>query len=153
MKRLLRSMRQSWKKMICSNDEDYGKIYHNMGTAFCGLGAFIKASDSFEHAYEKNKSTESLYSYFYTLKLTGDKKLFDKAVKKLDVEVSVLNKIMEQFAEINDETRNSKNVRRIMKLKETMKAGYLEEYYHKVDGYIKQWKEEYRNEIGADGSR
>ena len=67
--------------------------------------------------------------------------------------VSVLNKIMEQFAEINDETRNSKNVRRIMKLKETMKAGYLEEYYHKVDGYIKQWKEEYRNEIGADGSR
>ena len=40
-----------------------------------------------------------------------------------------------------------------MKLKEIMKAGYLEEYYHKVDGYIKQWKEEYRNEIGADGSR
>ena len=102
--------------MLGANDEDYGKIYHNMGTAFCGLGAFIKASDSFEHAYEKNKSTESLYSYFYTLKLTGDKKLFDKAVKKLDVEVPVLNKIMEQFAEANDETRNSKNVRRIMKL-------------------------------------
>lgn len=39
------SMRQSWKKMICSVpiDEDYGKIYHNMGTAFCGLGAFMKS--------------------------------------------------------------------------------------------------------------
>lgn len=140
--------------MLGANDEDYGKIYHNMGTAFCGLGAFIKASDSFEHAYEKNKSTESLYSYFIQLKLTGDQKAVCKGrVKNWCGSFRILNKIMEQFAEINDETRNSKNVRRIMKLKETMKAGYLEEYYHKVDGYIKQWKEEYRNEIGADGSR
>lgn len=133
--------------MSDATQEDYGRIYHNMGTAFCGLGAFIKASDSFEHAYEKTKNEESLRSFFFALKLTGDKKLFDKGVKKINVDIQSLNKIMEDFATLNEETRNSKKVRRISKLKETMKSGYLEEYYDKTDDYIKQWKEEYRNEI------
>lgn len=133
--------------MSDATQEDYGRIYHNMGTAFCGLGAFIKASDSFEHAYEKTKSDESLRSFLYALKLTGDKKLFDKGIKKLNADIQELNDIMKSFATINEETRKSKTVRRILKLKETMKAGYLEEYYDKTDSYIKQWKEEYRNEI------
>ena len=44
--------------MLNATEEDYGTIYHNMGTAFCGIGSFIKASDSFEHAYEKNRNEE-----------------------------------------------------------------------------------------------
>ena len=133
--------------MLNATEEDYGKIYHNMGTAFCGLGSFTKASDSFEHAYEKNRSEESLRSYFYSLKLLGDKKLFDKGIKKFDVDINIMNNIMEDFAKMNEKTRNSKEVRRILKLEETMKAGYVEEYYEKIDSYINQWKEEYRSEI------
>ena len=48
---------------------------------------------------------------------------------------------------IDEETRNSKEIRRIMKLEGIMKAGYVEEYYEKVGNYINQWKEDYRNEI------
>ena len=54
---------------------------------------------------------------------------------------------MEDFAKIDEETRNSKEIRRIMKLEGIMKAGYVEEYYEKVGNYINQWKEDYRNEI------
>ena len=111
------------------------------------MGSFIKASDSFEHAYEKNRKEESLRSYFYALKLTGDKKLFDKGVKKFDIDIKILNNIMEDFAKTDEETRNSKEIRRIMKLEGIMKAGYVEEYYEKVGNYINQWKEDYRNEI------
>ena len=133
--------------MLNATEEDYGAVYHNMGTAFCGMGSFIKASDSFEHAYEKNRKEESLRSYFYALKLTGDKKLFDKGVKKFDIDIKILNNIMEDFAKTDEETRNSKEIRRIMKLEGIMKAGYVEEYYEKVGNYINQWKEDYRNEI------
>lgn len=133
--------------MLNATEEDYGAVYHNMGTAFCGMGLFIKASDSFEHAYEKNRKEESLRSYFYALKLTGDKKLFDKGVKKFDIDIKILNNIMEDFAKTDEETRNSKEIRRIMKLEGIMKAGYVEEYYEKVGNYINQWKEDYRNEI------
>lgn len=54
---------------------------------------------------------------------------------------------MEDFAKTDEETRNSKEIRRIMKLEGIMKAGYVEEYYEKVGNYINQWKEDYRNEI------
>ena len=133
--------------MLNATEEDYGRIYHNMGTAFCGMGSFIKASDSFEHAYAKTRKEESLRSYFYALKLTGDKKLFDKGIKKFDVDIQTLNNIMEEFVKIDEETRNSKEIRRIRKLEGIMKSGYVEEYYEKVESYIDQWKEEYRNEV------
>ena len=73
--------------------------------------------------------------------------MFDKGIKKIDVDINIMNNIMEDFAKMNEKTRNSKEVRRILKLEETMKAGYVEEYYEKIDSYIDQWKEEYRSEI------
>ena len=35
----------------------------------------------------------------------------------------------------------------LLKLKDVLKAGYVDEYYEKVNGYIKQWKDAYRDEI------
>ena len=46
-----------------------------------------------------------------------------------------------------DEAEKSKNIKNIERLKETMKSGYVEEYYDNINSYINGWKEEYRKEI------
>ena len=47
------------------------------------------------------------------------------------------------------QSSKSKDVSRISRLKDILKAGYVDEYYDKVDSYIREWKNEYRNEISV----
>ena len=57
--------------------------------------------------------------------------------------------IKNDFKEADKLSSVSKEVARISRLRDVLKAGYLEEYYDKVGGYIKRWKDEYREEISV----
>ena len=85
--------------------------------------------------------------YIYALKLTGDKELYSKEAKKLDIDIQKITCIEKDYKSACDEAEKSKNIKNIERLKETMKSGYVEEYYDNINSYINGWKEEYRKEI------
>ena len=133
--------------MLNADIGEYGEIYHNMGVAFAMLDDLNRAAISFEHAYEKNGSEESLKQYIFALKLIGDNELYSQGIKKFDLDISKLSTIEKEYKTKSNAAELSKNVKRIDRLRETMKSGYMEEYYDKINTYINEWKEEYRNEI------
>lgn len=133
--------------MLNANISEYGEMYHNMGVAYAMLEDFGNAAVSFKSAYEKNSSDESLKQYIYALKLTGDKELYSKEAKKLDIDIQKITCIEKDYKSACDEAEKSKNIKNIERLKETMKSGYVEEYYDNINSYINGWKEEYRKEI------
>lgn len=135
--------------MLMANIEEYGSIYHNMGVCLAGLGDFLKASESFSNAYEKSRSEESLREYIYCILLLGDEEKYKLICTHYDISEETLGKIKQDFEEINIQSGKSKDVGRISRLKDILKSGYMDEYYDKVGNYIREWKNEYRNEISV----
>lgn len=135
--------------MLAADISEYGIIYHNIGVAYAGLCDFSKASEYFLQAYEKGKDKESLREYIYCLLFTQDKDKYELVCKQFDITESERDIIKKDFDETNRLNALSKEVGRISRLRETLKAGYLEEYYEKVENYIKCWKNEYREQISV----
>lgn len=135
--------------MLVADIFEYGAIYHNMGAAYAGLGDFKKAADYFSQAYEKGKNKESLREYIYSLLLDGDNDRYELVCKQFDIAEEERELIKKDFEETNNLNASSREVKKISRLRDTLKAGYLEEYYNKVEGYIRRWKNEYREQISV----
>ena len=135
--------------MLRANIEEYGDIYHNIGVCLAGLGDFLKASEAFSTAYEKSRSEESLREYIYCILIAGNDEKYKTICTHYDISKETLEGIKKDFEEINVQSSKSKDVSRISRLKDILKAGYVDEYYDKVDSYIREWKNEYRNEISV----
>lgn len=135
--------------MLLADISEYGVIYHNIGVAYAGLGDFLKAGDYFSQAYEKGKNKESLREYIYCLLLEGDSDNYEFVCKQFDITEDERDIIKRDFDEIDRCSVSSKEVGKISRLRETLKSGYLEEYYDKVEDYIKRWKNEYREQVSV----
>ncbi len=135
--------------MLAADIFEYGTIYHNIGVAYAGLGIFNKAADYFSQAYEKGKNKESLREYIYSLLLGGDNDRYELVCKQFDITEKEKEIIKRDFDETDKLDASSKEVGRISRLRDTLKAGYIEEYYDKIESYIKRWKDEYREQISV----
>lgn len=133
--------------MINADIQEYGEIYHSMGVAFAKLDDMKRAAAAFENAYERSGSEKSLRQYIYALKLADDKDVFNRGISKLRIDEGKIKSIEKSYFEIANSVNISRQVKRIERLNETMKAGYMEEYYDKLNSYLSEWKEEYRKEI------
>ena len=135
--------------MLAADIKEYGAIYHNIGVAYAGLGDYGKACDYFSQAYEKGKNKESIREYIYCLILSEDNTRFGLVCRQYNITEEERDIIKRDFNEIDRINASSKETGRISRLREILKSGYLEEYYEKVDGYIKRWKDEYREETSV----
>lgn len=135
--------------MLAADGSEYGLIYHNMGVAYAGLGDFNKAADYFSQAYKKGKDKESAREYIYCLLLNEDSEKYGLVCSQFDITEEERDIIKKDFDEIDKLNASSKAVGKISRLRETLKSGYLEEYYNKVEDYIKCWKNEYREQISV----
>lgn len=135
--------------MLQAEEDEYGKIYHNMGTAFARLGEFHKAAEAFLHAYEKNRQEESLKSYLFALHLSGKDDAWKEAAARLEVGEELLVRLEAEYAKLQENCSQSKGVRQVSRLREIAKTGNLKEYYDKIHRYILEWKNEYRKEISV----
>lgn len=133
--------------MLQASIQEYGSIYHNMGVVYAYLGDLVRAAEAFSQAYEKNKNPESLKQYIFALLLDGRYVKYDTVSQQFGIPQEECEKIKEEFDRIYEEAESVKEVGKIAKLKDVLKAGYVDEYYEKVNGYIKQWKDAYRDEI------
>lgn len=133
--------------MLNADIKEYGEIYHNMGVAYALLDDVRRAAISFEHAYEKNLSEETLRQYIYALRLTGDKKLYEQGIRKLNIDASKLKGIERIYTDTSEIVEVSKEVKRIKRLGDTLKSGHMEEYYDKLNSYLREWKNEYRTTV------
>jgi len=135
--------------MLAADIVEYGALYHNMGVAYAGLGSYNKAADYFSQAYEKGKNKESLREYIYCLLLSEDNSRYELVCRDYNITEKEREDIKKDFKKTDQLSSSSKEVVRISRLRDTLKAGYLEEYYDKVESYIKQWKDAYREEISV----
>lgn len=135
--------------MLLADISEYGAIYHNMGVAYAGLGDFNKAAEYFSQAYEKGKNKESLREYIYCLLLEQDTDKYELVCTQFNITEDEKEIIKKDFIETDRLNGLSKEVGRVSRLRETLKSGYLEEYYNKVESYIKRWKDEYREQISV----
>lgn len=135
--------------MLAADIKEYGAVYHNMGVAYASLGDYSKACDYFSQAYEKGKNKESIREYIYCLILSEDSNSFELVCRQYNITEEERDKIKKDFNETDRMSAVSKETGRISRLRDILKSGYLEEYYSKVDGYIKRWKDEYREETSV----
>ncbi len=135
--------------MLAADIKEYGAIYHNIGAAYASLGGYSKACGYFSQAYEKGKNKESLREYIYCLILLEDNNQYELVCRQYNITEEERDSIKKDFKEINKASAVSKETSKISRLREILKSGYLEEYYEKTDGYIKRWKDEYREEISV----
>lgn len=135
--------------MLAADIKEYGAIYHNIGVAYAGLGDYNKAGSYFSQAYEKAKNKESLREYIYCLILSEDSNGFELVCRQYNITEEERDNIKKDFKETDRKSSASKEAGKISRLREILKSGYLEEYYEKVNMYIKRWKDEYRDEISV----
>lgn len=135
--------------MLVADIKEYGTIYHNIGVAYAGLGDYNKAGSYFSQAYEKAKNKESLREYIYCLILSEDNNGFELVCRQYNITEEERDNIKKDFKETDRKSSVSKETGKISRLREILKSDYLEEYYEKVDMYIKRWKDEYRDEISV----
>ncbi|MFG6393511.1 MAG: tetratricopeptide repeat protein [Lachnospiraceae bacterium] len=135
--------------MLAADIKEYGAIYHNIGVAYASLGDYGKAGSYFSQAYEKAKNKESLREYIYCLILSENSNGFELVCRQYNITEEERDNIKKDFKETDRKSSVSKQAGRISRLREILKSGYLEEYYEKVDMYIKRWKDEYRDEISV----
>ncbi len=134
--------------MLRADISEYGGIYHNMGVAYANLGDYKDAQISFSMAYEKSRNRESLREYIYCLLIAGEDEKYEMACRQYDMTEEERDAIKKDFEEIGRESASAKDVQRISHLKDVLDAGYVDEYRDQVDGYIRLWKNEYREGIG-----
>lgn len=135
--------------MLAADIKEYGDIYHNIGVAYASLGGYSKACGYFSQAYEKGKNKESLRQYIYCLILLEDNNRYELVCRQYNITEEERDSIKKDFKETDRASAASKETSKISRLREILKSGYLEEYYEKTDGYIKRWKDEYREEISV----
>lgn len=135
--------------MLTADIFEYGGVYHNMGVAYANLGDFSKAETSFSNAYEKSKNKESLKQYIFCLLLSEETDKYELVCREYSITEEERDAVKKDFQEADRISSVSKAVSRISRLRDTLKSGYLEEYYDKVEGYIRRWKDEYREEISV----
>ncbi len=127
----------------------YGDLFHNMGVAYVNMGELKKASEMFLKAYEKNNRDESLAQCLFALRLGKDTESFEKLVKDLEIPEEKQNQWEEEYHRAMESSALSRGSRQIEKLRNLLKSGAVEEYYDKVQGYIVEWKDEYRRQISV----
>lgn len=132
--------------MLAADIIEYGVIYHNIGVAYAGIGDYNKAAGYFSQAYEKAKSLESLREYIYCLLLAEDNNRYELVCRQYDITEAERDRIKENFKEVDRNNSSSRETGKISRLREILKAGYLDEYYETVESYIKRWKDDYRME-------
>ena len=126
---------------------EYAPLYHNIGVALGLLGEYLQASDYFLRAYETNKKEKSLQCYLAALHLSGNEQAWQEAVSTLRLLPDRLVSIEDQYKECKKRCSIAVKVRQIKKMRFPASNGKLPEYYDRIDEMIRDWKEEYRQQI------
>ncbi len=151
----LERARKEYEAILRSDDmrnasqDDCGAIYHCLGVAYAGLGEFRPAAQAFQKAYEQNKKMESLQGYLYTLQLGGMETEYKTALLELGISTEQQVFLSAQYTEALQQSRSGKVYRQIDRLQELWQSGQNEEFSHRAENLIQQWKEEYRRKMEA----
>ena len=129
-------------------EKELGDIWHNLGIACLKAEGFSDAADAFLHAYENNGRVQSLTSYLFALKFTGDEEGYLAAIKKYNVPEDVENRILSKIKNTDTDFSYSAEVYEISGLKGLLKEKRTDEFWDKVKTIVSGFKEEYRKNNG-----
>ena len=135
--------------MLEASEEEYIKLYNNMGVALARLGNFAECASIYEQAYARGAGDDALKHCVFALRLMGDKKHYQSECERLKIPEDKLKSFEKEYVEADSQGLSSKQIKRIEKLKSIRDAGNDDEYNSKVMGYIQDWKESYRLEISV----
>ncbi|MEG1459431.1 MAG: hypothetical protein RSJ40_09005, partial [Acetivibrio sp.] len=113
-----------------------GNVLHNMGITKLYSSSYMDAANTFEEAYQENKSRDSLLAYLFCVKLT--KKDLSEQEKSQEV---LLNKIEETMLE----AEHLDIYQKLSEMDVLKEEGKVDIYYENLYAIIAKWKEEYKN--------
>ena len=142
---------REYESILASNDVrefddvEYGNMLHNLAIVRVHTSSFASAASYFKEAYQKNKNTESLKQYFYTLKLDKQDDVFESEMINYSVNPQFVANIAAYFNEMEEEAHTSQRYVTIDRLYYLKNEGRVNEYYDAIDRLMLGWKRDYKS--------
>lgn len=124
-----------------ANDEFFGKIWCNMGSAYARMFQWEKALKAFEKAYYYLKDMSVVQKMYYMTLMNSKLELKEKYKNLITDELKV--KWDEEMKEAKGKAALSEEVRKVERMFETDPLQRMD----RAMAMVRQWKQEYRNMI------
>ncbi len=131
----------------------YSAILHNIGTAYARLFLFEKAASYYKQAYEIGHERESRIQYLMALRLTMRREQYERLLLRFGYEEDIVEEAEDRMNKAQAKASNTPYIERYEEIKELKQKGKISGYYKLVDTTLNEWKQEYRKNMIARGTK
>jgi len=125
----------------------YAAILHNIGIAYARLFVYDKAAYYFRESVEINSSRESMIHYLQALRMTMKRDNYDRFVLRMGYDDSIIREAEQRMVDAQKAVPESDYAADLQEIKELKSEGRISEYYKRIEGTFKTWKQEYRDQM------
>lgn len=126
--------------------KEVGNIYHNLGVIYLHLMGFKEATQLFRQAYEKNRNTESLRQYLFSLRLSAPIEEYQKELDCFTNGNAMDHMINEELAKMEEKISKTPDYKVVQAMETLRQDGRSALYNREVEQLLNRWKAKYRKQ-------
>ena len=129
--------------------ETYGKVLHNMGTAYARMFLLKEASECFYEAFELSGERASAVQFLLASKAYLEPDKYDRLALRYGFSEEIKEEADKRFEELRFPDQESKQAKIMDAVLELRESGKVSEYYRVLDETLYGWKQDYRRTMGV----